>query len=295
LDIRQLRYLVALARERHFARAAEACGIAQPTLSAALKQLEADLGAPVVERGNRFKGLTPEGERVLAWAQRILADCDALQQELAAARGGLEGRLTIGVIPTALPLAARLTASVREAHPGVAFGVVSRTSAEIQRGLDGFELHAGLTYLENEPLVRVRAKKLGEERYVLLAPAGGTLRAPVPWAEAAGLPLCLLVPEMQNRRIVDAAFRAAGRAPRPVVETDAMTALLAHVRHAGLHAVAPEGLLERIGAAGAGIAALPLVEPEVSHAVGLVVADRSPLPLLVEALWERAGAVPRGA
>ncbi len=283
---------MALARERHFARAAEACGIAQPTLSAALKQLEADLGAPVVERGNRFKGLTPEGQRVLAWAQRILADCDALQQELAAARGGLEGRLTIGVIPTALPLAARLTAAVREAHPGVAFGVVSRTAAEIQRGLDGFELHAGLTYLENEPLVRVRARKLGEERYVLLAPAASPLRARprVPWAEAAELSLCLLVPEMQNRRIVDAAFRAAGRVPRPAVETDAMTALLAHVRHAGLHAIAPEGLLERIGAAGAGIAALPLVEPEVAHAVGLVVADRSPLPLLVEALWERAGA-----
>jgi DNA-binding transcriptional LysR family regulator len=288
---------VALARERHFARAAEACGIAQPTLSAALKQLEADLGAPVVERGNRFKGLTPEGQRVLAWAQRILADCDALQQELAAARGGLEGRLTIGVIPTALPLAAWLTAAVRDAHPGVGFGVVSRTSAEIQRGLDGFELHAGLTYLENEPLVRVRARKLGEERYVLLSPAGGPPRgrAGIAWAEAAALPLCLLVPEMQNRRIVDAAFRAAGRVPRPVVETDAITALLAHVRHAGLHAVAPEGLIERIGAAGAGIAALPLVEPEVAHAVGLVVADRSPLPLLVEALWERAGAAVQGA
>ena len=88
MDIRQLRYLAALAREQHFARAAEACGIAQSTLSSALKQLEAELGVPVVERGNRFLGLTPEGERVLAWAQRILADVDALQQELAAARGG---------------------------------------------------------------------------------------------------------------------------------------------------------------------------------------------------------------
>ena len=106
--------------EKHFARAAEACGVAQPTLSAGLRHLEDDLGVPVVERGNRFKGLTPEGERVLAWAQRILADCHSLEQELVGARKSLTGRINIGVIPSALTMVAKLTAALlaATARPG---------------------------------------------------------------------------------------------------------------------------------------------------------------------------------
>ena len=173
MDIRQLRYLVALARERHFARAAETCGVAQPTLSAGLRHLEEDLGVLVVERGNRFKGLTPEGERVLAWAQRILADCDSLEQELLGARKALRGRITIGVIPSALAMVARLTSALLQRQPGLGVKLLSRSSVDIQRGLDDFELHAGVTYLDNEPLAHVRSLPLYQERYVLLA---------APWA-----------------------------------------------------------------------------------------------------------------
>ena len=72
--IRQLAYLVALARERHFGRAAAACNVTQPTLSAGIRHLENELGVPLVERSQRFQGLTAEGERVLTWAQRIIAD-----------------------------------------------------------------------------------------------------------------------------------------------------------------------------------------------------------------------------
>jgi len=68
VDIRQLQYLVALAREKHFTRAAQACHVTQPTLSGRIRQLEQELGVPIVERGQRFHGLTPEGERVLEWA-----------------------------------------------------------------------------------------------------------------------------------------------------------------------------------------------------------------------------------
>src|SRR3546814_4563874 len=63
--IRHLAYFVTLAKERHFARAADACHITQPTLSAAIRQLEEDLGVPLVARGHRFTGLTPEGEKLL--------------------------------------------------------------------------------------------------------------------------------------------------------------------------------------------------------------------------------------
>jgi DNA-binding transcriptional LysR family regulator len=288
MDIRQLRYLVSLARERHFARAAEACGVAQPTLSAGLRHLEEELGVPVVERGNRFKGLTPEGERVLGWAQRILADCDALEQELVSARRSLRGRIVIGVIPSALAMVARLTGALLARQPGVGLKLLSQSSIEIQRGLDGFELHAGITYLDNEPLAHVRGQPLYREHYVLLAGHrhGLEQRQGIGWAEAAGLPLCLLVPEMQNRRIVDAAFARAGAKPSPVVETDSIAALVSLVREGGLVAVAPDHLVPQLGIDD--IQALRLEGPEVAHTVGLVVADREPTPPLVEALWAAA-------
>lgn len=289
MDIRQLRYLVSLARERHFARAAEACGVAQPTLSAGLRHLEEDLGVMVVERGNRFKGLTPEGERVLAWAQRILADCESLEQELVGTRKSLRGRISIGVIPSALAMVARLTSKLLAAQPGLGVRLLSRSSIEIQRGLDDFELHAGITYLDNEPLTHVRSQPLYRERYVLLAAhdLGLPEQPSIGWAAAAQLPLCLLVPEMQNRRIVDAAFAKAGAAPSPAVETDSIAALVNHVREGGLAAVVPDDLVAHLGL-DATLRAIPLGEPELVHVVGLVVADRVPTPPFVAALWAAA-------
>src|SRR5262249_12847852 len=107
--LRQLIYLRALARERHFGRAAAACHVSQPTLSAALKQLEAEFAVPIVQRGRRFEGFTPEGARIVDWAERILADCDGLNQEISELRQGLVGHLRIGAIPTALSMVPQLT------------------------------------------------------------------------------------------------------------------------------------------------------------------------------------------
>lgn len=100
--IDKLEMVLALARERHFGRAAEALGISQPSLSAALRSLEDALGTTIVNRSSRFQGFTPEGERVLDWARRIVADAEAMRQEIRAARHDLAGPLRIAVIPTAL-------------------------------------------------------------------------------------------------------------------------------------------------------------------------------------------------
>src|ERR1700758_2681956 len=98
--VRYLDYLVALARERHFARAAAACHVTQPTLSSGIKQLEESLGVLVVERGPPFRGLTPEGGRVLASARRITSDVQSLRQDVDATRGELSGPLLVGVVPS---------------------------------------------------------------------------------------------------------------------------------------------------------------------------------------------------
>jgi len=96
--LRQLEYLAALAREKHFGRAAEACHVSQPTLSAAIRLLEDDLGAPIVERGHRYVGLTPQGQVALDHAHRVLAEIENLRHELDEIDKGLTGRLRIGAI-----------------------------------------------------------------------------------------------------------------------------------------------------------------------------------------------------
>ena len=102
--LRQLEYLVALAREKHFGRAAAACNVSQPTLSAAIRQLEEELGAPIVERGHRYMGLTAQGQLALEHAHRMLAEAENLRRGLEEIDKGLGGRLRIGAIPTALPI-----------------------------------------------------------------------------------------------------------------------------------------------------------------------------------------------
>jgi DNA-binding transcriptional LysR family regulator len=286
--LRQLEYLVTLARERHFGRAATACHVTQPTLSAAIRELESELGVLIVERGQRFRGLTPEGERIVDWARRILADRDAMHQEVDLLKEGLGGHLTIGVIPTALAALGLLTTPFRDSHPRVQVRVLSMSSIEIQRGLDNFDIDAAMTYLDNEPLLRVRSVALYRERYYLVTgdPNLFEQQGKVTWAEAATIPLCLLTPDMQNRRIVDQAFRNAGAAPIPVVESDSILGLYTHVR-SGLAAVLSQASLHLLGQPH-WLRALPLSDPSPAHVIGLVYPEREPLQPAARALVEVA-------
>ena len=166
--IDKLEFIIALARERHFGHAAEACGVSQPTLSAGIKQLEDSFGALLVQRGSRFQGFTPEGERVLDWARRIVGDTRAMRQEIDALRHGLAGHIRIAAIPTALAMVTMLTTPYRAKHPNVSFGILSRNSIEVLGLLENLEVDAGLTYLDNEPLGRVQTVPLYSEQYRLL-------------------------------------------------------------------------------------------------------------------------------
>src|ERR1051325_5863189 len=114
--IDKLEYLLALARERNFGKAAEQCGVTQPTFSAGIKQLERTLGVMLVQRKSRFLGFTAEGERVLDWARGIVADSRAMRQELRALKQGLSGKLRVAAIPTALPMVSALTTPYRARH-----------------------------------------------------------------------------------------------------------------------------------------------------------------------------------
>lgn len=287
--LRQLEYLVALARERHFARAADACFVSQPSLSAAIRKLEHELGVPIVRRGRRFEGLTPEGERVLLWAHRILAERDALHHELSVMRGGLTGTLRLGAIPTALTAASLLTTPFCEQHPLVRVSLETLSSRDITRRLTSFELDIALTYLDDESLRHVRRTPLYEERYLLLTPHDSPLaeQRSVRWAEVAGLALCLLSPQMRNRRIMDEYFAAEGASVTPAIETDTVAGLYTHMASGRWSSVISHAWLHMFGVP-ATMRVVPLVHPTHGPRVGLVIADRSPEPVLAKALLETA-------
>jgi DNA-binding transcriptional LysR family regulator len=275
--LRQLEYLVALAREKHFGRAAEACRVTQPTLSAAIQQLELELGAPLIERGHRFVGLTPQGTLALEHAQRMLAEAEDMRRRLEEMDKGLAGRLRLGVIPTALPVVSHLTAPFYARFPSVSVTVLSRTSQEIQRGIEEFELDAGVSYLDNEPMDNVRVKPIYNEEYLFLTPADGEYagHASISWKQAAEAPLCLLTPDMQNRRIIDGVFRSVGATPKPSVETNSIFNLVSHASAGLWSSIVPRQLLQFFGIP-ANTRALELVEPTARRTIGYVVADRDP-------------------
>jgi DNA-binding transcriptional LysR family regulator len=285
----KLEFILALAREQHFGHAAEACGVSQPTLSAGIKQLEDTLGVLLVQRGSRFQGFTPEGERVLDWARRIVGDTRAMKQEIDALKYGLAGHIRIAAIPTALAMVAMITTPYRARHPDVSFTILSRNSLEVLSLLENLEVDAGLTYLDNEPLGRVKTVPLYNEEYRLLASPDSPLgdRDSVTWAEVGKVPLCLLTPDMQNRRIIEELLRSAGVEVAPTMESNSIVVLFAHVRTGRWATVMPAKLAEVLGLTET-VRSIPIVQPEVTHSIGLVVPHRDPMTPLINALVNEA-------
>jgi DNA-binding transcriptional LysR family regulator len=287
--IDKLEFVIALAREQHFGRAAETCDVSQPSLSAGIKQLEDMFGVLLAQRGSRFRGFTPEGERVLEWARRIVADTRAMRQEVDALKRGLAGHVQIAAIPTALAMTAMLTTPYRAKHPAVRFTIVSRTSIQVLSMLENLEVDAGLTYVDNEPLGRVNTIPLYREEYRLLTSSSSELgnRDQVTWAEVGKVPLCLLTPDMQNRRIIDGLLRSAGSEPSPTLESNSMIVLFAHVRTGKWASIMPAKLAETLGLTES-VRSIPIVDPAATHAIGLIVPDRDPTTPLIKALVAEA-------
>lgn len=289
--IRQLNYLAALAREKHFGRAAAACHVSQPALSGAIRSIERELDIVIVQRGRRFEGFTPDGERVLAWARRVLADCESLRQDARAGEDDPAGVLRMGAIPASLPLVPLLTQSCLARHERMRHEVYTLSASEILRKVAGFELDLGLSYLDDERLAGFDTVPLFRENYMLVAADPAMLAGvgSMTWADAATLPLCLFTTNMQCRHGIDRAFAAAGKVVAPRVETDSMTALCAYVRQAGLYSVLPHSAL-CLAESAQQFAWLPMV-PELRRDIGLVMLARRPRGPLLEAAVRSFGAL----
>jgi DNA-binding transcriptional LysR family regulator len=280
----KLEFLLLLARERHFGRAAEAAGVTQPTFSSAIKSLEENLGTALVERGSRFRGFTPEGERVLEWARRLVGDARTMRQELQSLKGNLAGHLRIGAIPTTLPFAPNLTVPFHERFPEVKISVISMTSAEILSKLENLEIDAGMSYSDNEPIGRMTAVPLYEEQYMLLVNARsrlGQLQG-ISWNEASKLPLCLLTPDTQSRRIIDQIIREYGEGRAPTFESNSMMTLFTHVRTGHWVGIVPSRLMDTLERPRY-LKTIPLHSPRVRKMIGLLLRGRQPYSPVVSA------------
>jgi DNA-binding transcriptional LysR family regulator len=287
--LEKLEFMIALAREQHFGRAAESCGVAQPTLSLGIQSLEQMFNVPLVKRSSRFQGFTPQGERVLVWARRLVGDARVMRQEILNFHGGAEAPLRLAAIPCAMQMVAQLTMPFQALNPGVRLKVLGRPSNVLMDLLHQREVDAGITYISNEPLGDVSTIPLYREQFLLLTTPDGPLGYAdrVTWQQVGDIPLCLFDRDMQNRRIIDSALRGIGAEPQPIMETDSVLALTSYVRLGRAASVVPCSVMESIETP-PGLRAIPIVEPEITHTVGLVVSQRFPVQPAAAALVEHA-------
>lgn len=285
IELRDLQVLMALARHRHFAKAAQDCGMSQPAFSMRIRNLEEKLAVPIVRRGNRFQGLTEEGEMIVRRARPILDDAKALEQEVAAARGEVAGALILGVVPTATTYAAQVVDLLHQAYPLIQARIEVTTSLDIQQRLYEGTIDAGITYADSLGRDLVTVEPLYDESYVLLAPDDMVREEPdtITWADAANLPLSLLIPEMQNRRILDLIFEDLGLKPEIVSESNGFMASVVLARKGSAATILPRALVEALGDL-RGTRALPLTDPEPTKPICLVSLDRQPDLTTVRAL-----------
>ena len=304
-----MRYLVALDEHRHFARAAQACHITQPALSNALRALEEEFGGPIVKRGRTFAGFTAEGERLLQSARRMLREEALLKQDLNSVSGQPQGVLTIGVVPSAEPVAARFAAMLQARHTGITPVVRSMSSQEIEAGLHQLTLDMGLGFIERlrPGLGALQTLPQYTEHYFLVRKVaqpeaqGMSFGAPIAWRDVAALPLCLMTAEMHNRAIVDQAFAESGCQVAPVLQTNSLLTLALSAVGGAVCAIMPGALVGAVRAYRE-LEARPLTNPDVKTPIGFMVkrAERQSRPLEAaltlaqDAAWLRHAAAHSG-
>jgi LysR family hydrogen peroxide-inducible transcriptional activator len=286
LTLRQLRYFEALAQTRHFGHAAAACAISQPALSLQVKELESQIGAPLVERSSRQVRLTSLGEEFAERARDILRAVEELG-ELGRAGGlPLAGKLRIGVIPTVAPyLLPRLIQDLAARYPGADLrpreAVTGRLLDELAAGRLDMALVARPV---SEPALA--EAPLFEEEFVLVRPAQDAGK-PVPAPEALREMRLLLLEEGHCFRDQALSFCeiGAGGAPRELMEGSSLATLVQMVG-AGIGVTLIPEMAIPLEARSAEVSVARLAPPRPSRTLGLVWRRTNPLAPRIAAIAE---------
>jgi len=270
MEVRQLRYLVALADERHFTRAAAREHVAQPALSQQIRRLEEQVGVPLVERTTRSVALSEAGELLVARARRILNELDAAQAELEALKGVQVGHVTVGVLHTMGPVDVSLALALfRERHPGVELTVREQSSEELAEMLRLDELDlAFLSVTERVESHGLGLHQLVSEELVLVVSPGHRLagRRRVRMAELAGEEFVSYRAGSRLRELLESAGRSAGFEPRVTLESNESERIRRLVGRGLGVAILPRSDVERPGPE---VAVAALVEPALTRDITL--------------------------
>jgi LysR family transcriptional regulator, transcription activator of glutamate synthase operon len=191
LELRQLRYVEAVARHRHFTRAAEELHVAQSALSHQIKRLEAELGAELFERTSRHVAPTDAGEAVAARARRVLAEIEGVNEEIDELRGVMRGHIWIGaLLPAGEIDVPALVARFSESHPGIEVGLREGTAGDMLGYLAEDEVDAAFAMLAGPPPDDLVVELLSEDEIIAaFAPGAAPGRGPVRAAHLAPYPI----------------------------------------------------------------------------------------------------------
>jgi LysR family transcriptional regulator, cyn operon transcriptional activator len=270
MELRQLRYFLAVAEEGHFTRAASRLYVSQPNLSQQLRQLEDELGATLLDRGGRRVRLTAAGELLARHARRVISELDDARLAISELAGLQRGALALGVVQTVngylLPAA---VAAFTARYPGISLRIEERGAGEIERGLADGTLQLGIGFVPaGSP--EIEAEPLFSEELMLIVPAGHPLsgRDQLAVGELDEVPMVLLGPDFCTRRLWEESARSAGIRPRVSVEMNTIGSILAAVRQSASVTVLPAQSLEAEPADG--LVAVPLRGPTPRRTVGLL-------------------------
>jgi LysR family cyn operon transcriptional activator len=269
IELRHLRYFLAVADTAHFTRAAGRLNVTQPTLSHQIRQLEGQLNLPLFDRVGRRVKLTAAGEVLLPHARRVLRELEEAQSALGELHGLKRGELKVGIVQTVNAcVIPEIVARFSDAHPGVRVTCVESSVPEIEAGLEAGRLDLGISFLPaTRPLLD--GEMLFTEQLVAVVPAGHAWqkRRSVNVAELAAQPLVLLSPQYCTRQLVDRAFTQARIRPKVQVEMNSVESILSTVRQGRLVSVLPSLALCQNDE---GVRAVTLVKPTPRRTVGLL-------------------------
>ncbi len=270
MELRQLRYLVALAAELNFTRAAANEHVAQPALSQQIRRLEDEIGLALVERTTRHVSLTAAGELLVDRARRMLAELDAAETELQALRGVDVGHVTIGAMHTMGPVDLSLAlATFHQSHPNVGLTVREQSSEEMAEMLRVDELDlAFLSVTERVESHGLGLHQLVSEELVVLLPPAHPLgrRRHVRMAELADEQFISFREGARLRELLFAAGRQARFEPRVTLESNESQRIRRLVARGLGVAILPRSDAE---GPGADVAVVPLVEPALRRDITL--------------------------
>jgi LysR family hydrogen peroxide-inducible transcriptional activator len=290
LTLKHLRYFAALARHQHFGRAAEACAISQPALSVQMKELEAIVGAPLIERGPRQTRLTGLGETLAERAQEILRQVDELGDLLRAAQARPSGAFRLGVIPTVAPyLLPRLMQDLAAEFPALDLRLRETITGNLIEDLLDGRLDAAIVALPvSEPALH--EEPLFDEEFVLVRPAAEAGR-PVPGAEGLRQMRLLLLEEGHCFRDQALSFCKLGPAgPRELMEGSSLATLVQMVG-AGIGVTLIPEMAVPVETRSANVALARLPAPRPTRTIGMVWRKTSPL---AAQMHDIARLLPRG-